>query len=202
VRFTAEDVVDRLADAGVRLDRGLTEADVKRIEKKYAFTFGPDHRDLLSAALPLGDTWLNWRHATPANIRERLQRPIEAVLANVHQRDFWPASWGSRPAQTKAAETLARERLARVPALLPIYGSRYLPAAPVPAGCPVFSVAIGTGIGTDVGTQAGISVYANDLLGYVDSEFGFDVEARTDSTDPTYVPFWSDLAQGAQSADL
>jgi hypothetical protein len=192
VTFTVEDVVERLEDAGVRLDRGLTDADVKRIEKKYAFTFGPDQRALLRAALPLGDAWLNWRHATPANIRERLARPVDGVVSDVLDRDFWPSSWGPRPDQANAAERVARERLALVPTLVPLYGESYLPAVPVPAGAPVFSVS-----GSSIGLAAA------DLLAYIVAEFSFSSDGVVPgSASALTVPFWSDRARGAPGADL
>ena len=183
--FTVEDVVARLEDAGVRLDRGLTEADVKRVEKKFGFAFGPDHRALLRTALPLGDTWLNWRHATPVKIRERLQAPVEGVVFDVLNHDFWTASWGDRPADERAAEWIAREQLSRVPALIPLYDHRYLPAAPAPAGSPVFSV-----------HQTDVTVYATDLLEYVDIEFGDAEPPTTVPADRPHLDFWSDLASG------
>jgi hypothetical protein len=186
VTFTAQDVLDRLADAGVRLDRGLTDADLKRIEKKYGFSFGPDQRDLLRAALPLGDAWLNWRHATAVKIRERLQAPIEGVVVAVRDKALWPASWGPRPADPAVAEQTARERLATAPALIPLYGHRYLPAAPEPGGSPVFSIELGA-----------VTIYADDLLNYADIEFGFgdDVTARKPEADLVQITFWSELAQ-------
>jgi hypothetical protein len=161
VAFTVEDVVARLEDAGVRLDRGLTEADVKRVEKKFGFTFGLDHRALLRTALPLGDAWLNWRHATPAKIRERLQAPTEGIVFDVLNNGFWAASWEARPDSEAAAEKAARANLARVPTLIPLYGQHYLPAAPAAVGSPVFSV-----------HQTDVRIYARNLLEYVDLEFG------------------------------
>jgi hypothetical protein len=192
VTFTAEDVVERLADAGVRLDRGLTEADLKRIEKKYGFSFGPDQQALLRTALPLGDAWLNWRHATPANIKERLQRPVEGIVLDVQAKGFWPGSWGPKPEDGRSAEKLARERLAQVPLLVPVYGNRYLPAAPVPGGCPVFSV-----------TGSDVTICADDLLNYAGVEFGLgsESEPRRAVTELQHVPFWSDLALGASGID-
>jgi hypothetical protein len=189
VAFTVEDVVARLEDAGVRLDRGLTEADVKRVEKKFGFAFGPDHRALLRAALPLGDAWLNWRHATPAKIRERLQAPAEGIVTAVLTEDFWVAAWGPRPGDEKTAERTARAELGRAPALVPLYGHRYLPAAPAPAGSPVFSV-----------QQADVVIYAVDLLEYVDLEFG-SVDATSSAGNLPHLDFWSDLASGADRPD-
>ncbi len=183
--FTVEDVVARLEDAGVRLDRGLTEADVKRVEKKFGFAFGPDHRALLRTALPLGDAWLNWRHATPAKIRERLQAPIEGVVFDVLNSGFWLPSWGPRPEADSAAEKAARQHLTRVPALIPLYDHRYLPAAPAPAGSPVFSV-----------HRTDVTIYGLDLLEYVDVEFGDAQPPVTGSADRPRLEFWSDLAVG------
>jgi hypothetical protein len=188
VAFRVEDVVARLEDAGVRLDRGLTEADIKRVEKKFGFAFGPDHRALLRAALPLGDAWLNWRHATPVKIRERLQAPIEGVVFDVLNHDFWMDSWGARPADKRAAERAARAALAQVPALIPLYGHRYLPAAPAPEGSPVFSV-----------ERSEVRIYADDLLIYVDVEFGAADPDRTPPGDRPHLEFWSDLASGARN---
>ena len=183
--FTVEDVVARLEDAGVRLDRGLTEADVKRVEKKFGFTFGPDHRALLRTALPLGDAWLNWRHATPAKIRERLQAPTEGVMFDVLNNGFWVEGWGPRPEDALAAERTAREQLSQVPVLVPLYGQRYLPAAPAPEGSPVFSV-----------HQSDVLIYGADLLDYVEVEFGAAEPPVTVPPDRPRLDFWSDLAAG------
>ena len=178
----------RLEDAGVRLDRGLTEADVKRVQKKFGFTFGPDHRALLRAALPLGDAWLNWRHATPAKIRERLQAPIEGVVSSVLTNGFWVPAWGARPDDARTLERTARAALSQVPVLVPLYGHRYLPAAPAPEGSPVFSV-----------QQTEVIVYGADLLEYVDVEFGPQPGAATPLSTLPHVEFWSDLALGTPS---
>jgi hypothetical protein len=183
VAFTVEDVVARLEDAGVRLDRGMTEADLKRVEKKFGFIFGPDHRALLRTALPLGDTWLNWRHATAVKIRERLQAPIEGIVFDVRNKGFWSPGWGARPEDDSAAERTARERLSGVPVLVPLYGNRYLPAAPAPSGSPVFSV-----------QHSDVSVHGTDLLHFVEVEFGTSTPARTTPQDRPPLEFWTDLA--------
>ena len=176
----------RLEDAGVRLDRGLTEADVKRVEKKFGFSFGPDHRALLRTALPLGDAWLNWRHATPGKIRERLQAPVEGLMFDVLNNGFWVAGWGARPEDPLAAERTAREALAQVPVLIPLYGHRYLPAAPAPEGSPVYSV-----------DRSDVLVYGGDLLEYVDVEFGEAEPPQSPPADRPRLDFWSDLAATA-----
>jgi hypothetical protein len=142
--FDVETVVQALEDEGVRLDRGLTEADLRRIEKKFGFTFAPDHRALLRVALPSGDAWLNWRHATPAKIRERLQVPVDAA-ARIGQ----PA-----PGRTGSG-------VVAVPVLVPLYGACYVPAEPAGAGSPVFEV-----------TPDRVRLRGADLLEFVRAEFG------------------------------
>ncbi|MFI7588981.1 hypothetical protein ACIB24_18110 [Spongisporangium articulatum] len=187
--FDADDVVAALSDAGVRVDRPLTEADVKRIEKKYGFTFGEFHRALLRTGLPVGDAWINWRHATPAMVRQRLDAPVEGVVFDVHNNGFWPASWGPRPRDPKAAETVAREYLADVQVLIPLYGHRYVPASPFTGSEPVLSV-----------HQTDVIHYGGDLLDYISREFGRNEQPPT--ADHAHIPFWSDLALGAENEDL
>jgi hypothetical protein len=80
--------------------------------------------------------------------------------------------------------------MAKVPTLIPIYGHRYLPAAPAPAGSPVFSV-----YQTDV-------VYCGDnLLDYVAHEFHTPPPHPTRDDRP-HIRFWSDLAESADEAGL
>jgi len=44
-----------LRDSGATLSPALTEAELLRIEASFGFVFAPDHRLMLSLALPLGD---------------------------------------------------------------------------------------------------------------------------------------------------
>jgi hypothetical protein len=184
VTFQVDELVERLADAGVRLDRALTEADLKRIEKKFGFAFAADHRALLRTALPVGDSWLNWRHATAAKIRERLDQPVQGVIFAVLNKDFWLPAWPQRPDDGQAAEAVARQELASVPVLVPLLGHRYLPAAPAPAGSPVFSV-----------DQAGVIIYGKDLLDFVTREFADGPDHDVSAESLPRIDFWSDLAR-------
>ena len=69
-----------------------------------------------------------------------------------------------------------------VSTLIPIYSHRYMPAAPAPAGSPVFSV-----------HQTDVIYYGSDLVSYFQSEF-FNIPDRKS---PTHrVDFWSELAEG------
>jgi hypothetical protein len=102
---------------------------------------------------------------------------------------FWPASWGERPSDSRVAEDLAREQLARVPRLVPIYSHRYLAAGRTHAPSPVFSV-----------YQTDVIYYGDDLFDYVAHEF------KVPPLHPLQlrerVPFWSDLAERVDAGDL
>lgn len=183
------EAVERLRRAGVKLKRGLSDRGLARIEKSVGFTFGPEHRQLLAAVLPTGESWPDWRHASSDELRARLDWPADGVIFDVHNNGFWPSSWAERPGDPATAESYAREQLDRVPRLVPIYGHRYLAADPAYVPSPVFSV-----------YQTDVIYYGDNLLDYIAHEFG--VPPLHPSSDRHHVPFWSDLAGGLDAVDL
>jgi hypothetical protein len=182
--------VDRLRQIGVTLQSGLTDSEISRVESAFGFTFGTEHRALLTMALPMGPGWVDWRDGAADDLRGRLDWPIDGVVFDVHNNGFWPASWGDRPVDRGQAEALAREHLASVPKLVPVYSHRYLPAAPAPAPSPVFSA-----------YQTDVIIYGDDLLDYVAHEFTSG-PPHPAAGDLPRVAFWSELAGGADSEDL
>jgi MFS family permease len=46
------------------LTPGLTNDEVARIEKTFAFSLGSEHRLFLATAVPVGEAWVDWRTAT------------------------------------------------------------------------------------------------------------------------------------------
>ncbi|GAB2674769.1 hypothetical protein [Thalassiella azotivora] len=172
-----------LKAARVTLDKGLDTEELDRVEADFGFAFAPDHRDLLAAALPVGERWVDWRRADLSDISARLLWPQEGVLFDVEHNAFWPGSWGDRPAQLGAALERARERVSTWPRLVPVYGHRYLPAAPAPTGSPVFSV-----------YQTDVIYYGNDLVDYLHHEFG-RARAVHSTAAIVRIPVWSDLAE-------
>jgi len=104
---------------------------------------------------------------------------------------FWPRSWGPRPTDPAQAEAVTRERMTAVPMLIPVFAHRYLPAAPWPSGSPVFSV-----------YQTDVIFYGDDLADYVAHEYHLPEASLRDHLPPVRIPFWSDLAVGAESDDL
>lgn len=180
--------IHRLEDGGVRLDRGLSDGEVSRVQDRLGFTFGPEHREFLQSAVPVGDSWPDWRNDPDDELRDRLDWPTRGVIFDVHNNDFWPVSWGDRPLGRDDREREARGHLARVPRLVPLYAHRCLTSDPKFRPSPVFSV-----------FQTDVVFYGDNLLDYVANEFG--VPPLHPSV-RTHVPFWSDLSEGAEVRDL
>lgn len=182
-----------------RLTPGLTDAEITSIQSKYSITFSPSHRAFLQAALPLSvpyndppgtirthsDPWPDWRDGSTEDLRGRLERPVNTVLYDIQDNKFWDESWGMRPIGEEEALILAREHLANVPKLIPLYGHRFLPEG-IGKSEQVLSV-----WGSDV------ICYGVDLADYIDREFGklkgvWDDEIWTTKSRMT-VEFWGEL---------
>lgn len=170
---------DHLAASGrFRMSPGLTEAELGAIEDEFGFRFAADHRVFLAAGLPSGRGWPDWRGSDRAALRERLAEPVEGVLFDVAQQDFWYEGWGPRPGPAQEAVAVARRYLMTVPRMIPLYAHRYLPAGI--AGHPVLSM-----------YRTDVAPYGNDLDGWVHREFGLGTPAPGERR--ATVPFWRDL---------
>jgi hypothetical protein len=169
---------------------GLTDAEFERIETEYGFEFSDDHRAFLSVGLPLDGPaerdrtgwpwWIDWRHGDPEILKGRVEWPVEGVLFDVEENDFWYDPWGPRPAPMSEALVLAGERLAAAPRMVPVCGHRCLPAGRGTWGRPVLSM-----------YQTDIIVYGTDLLAFIEGaptdNFAYaDAIARS-------ADFWRDL---------
>ncbi|MEV8438660.1 hypothetical protein AB0425_14875 [Actinosynnema sp. NPDC051121] len=187
----------RLAELGCcEIAPGLTDAEFAGIEGDYGFEFADDHRAFLAAGLPLNrpfepepgvsyaweKPWPEWRDGDPAELRERLDWPVEGVLRAVESNGYWNPAWGARPDTAEAAVAPARRLLADVPRMVPIYAHRFLPAGRGTSGHPVLSM-----WGTD------IVYYGADLVDYVNQEFEEPRPEHPDDWSPqATVPFWRD----------
>ncbi|WP_436527346.1 hypothetical protein [Actinoplanes sp. HUAS TT8] len=155
---------------------GLTDSELTDVEAEFGFTFAPDHREFLAAGLPTGIGWPDWRGRDRSALRSALTAPVEGVLFDVAENDFWYEGWGA-PYGDRVAT--ARAGLMIAPRMIPLYAHRYLPAA-IP-GHPVLSI-----------YQTDVLCYGVDIPDWLNREFGLgDPAARR--VRPT-VPFWSALA--------
>jgi hypothetical protein len=159
---------------------GLTDSEIAAIENEFGFSFADDHRAFLSAGLPHGRNWPDWRDGDRAALRERLAWPVDGVLFDVAQNDFWYDGWGPRPADDEHAAAVARGMLVTAPRMIPVYSHRYLPAGRGTSGHPVLSI-----------YQTDVIRYGADLLDFLHEEFGLGEPSKQQSR-PT-VAFWSRL---------
>jgi hypothetical protein len=192
----------RLAEASsareCSIEPGLTDAEFDRIEREFGFEFAADHRAFLAMGLPVSvpyedqpdvlrtwrEPWPDWRNGDRDALRSRLNWPVDGVLFDVENNEFWHDSWGSCPNDGCDALRLAREALAEVPVLVPVFGHRFLPAGSENWGHPVLSV-----------WQTDIIYYGADLADWVRREFGLsDGDPVAVSRNPVAtVGFWRDL---------
>ncbi|HEV3149881.1 MAG TPA: hypothetical protein VGY94_02960 [Acidobacteriaceae bacterium] len=154
------EMIALLESVGVKFESGLTDLEVEATEEKFNFRFPPDLRAFLQTALPTGEHLPNWRSRDEAEIRQRLNWPLDGCLFDVEHCDFWLPEWGPKPQLLADALKIATEMIAEAPKLIPIYSHRFIPEEPHEAGNPVFSV-----------YQMDIVYYGFDLDDYLRHEF-------------------------------
>jgi hypothetical protein len=169
------------SDGGIEVRPGLTDRELDAVERRYGFEFADDHRAFLAAGLPAGPGWPDWRDGDPADLRRRLDRPVEGVLFDVEHNGYWHPGWGPPPRRADVVDA-AREHLATVPQLVPVYSHRYLPGGRGTWGHPVLSV-----------SQTDVIFYGLDLADYIDAELTGRELVRWDREPRATVPFWRDL---------
>jgi hypothetical protein len=177
-------LADVLRQRGIALAKGLSDAEVDRVQSTYDFQFPPDLRELLQHALPTGQGFPNWRNGSDAVIRTYLSWPAEGICFDVEENAFWMEGWGPRPAHTSEALVIAKQETSKAPMLIPIYGHRYIPDEPHLSGNPVFSV-----------YQTDIIYYGNDLAHYFANEFWPGKYTWTEEHERSVrkIRFWSRL---------
>ena len=180
-------VKQKLQEAGVLFDDGLTEGEIHSAEKSFGFQFPPDLKSFLMLALPVGDGWPNWRDVDDPEIKRMLNWPYEGICFDIQNNAFWPADWGPKPASLKEALEIAKRKIDEVPKLIPVFIHRYLPDRPSIEGNPVFSV-----------YQTDIIYYGSSLQIYLQNEFLDDlgVPEYQISDPPRRIEFWSDFVDG------
>jgi hypothetical protein len=160
---------------------GLTGNELRRVEREFGIRFNPDHRSLITAGMPHGGRWPDWRDGDREALRAWLDEPVDGVLFDVEENGFWWHGWGERPGDVTQALAQACVRLKGAPSLVPIYGHRFCPALPL-FGLPVLSV-----------VQTDVAIYGQDIVDYLLREFrGYPEEPK--QIGPVLdVPFWSEL---------
>ncbi|KAL4366387.1 hypothetical protein GQ457_05G007130 [Hibiscus cannabinus] len=134
-------VITHLRDSGFQVQPGLSDAEFARAEAEFGFVFPPDLRAILSAGLPVGPGFPDWRSAgARLHLRASLDLPIAAISFQIARNTLWSKSWGPRPSDPEKALRVARNALKRAPLLIPIFNHCYIPCNPSLAGNPIFFI--------------------------------------------------------------
>lgn len=205
----ADKVVTHLKSSGIQVERGLSESEFARAEAEFKFAFPPDLKAILSAGLPLGPGFPDWRSSGAARLHlcASIDLPIAAISFHIARNALWSKSWGSRPSDPEKAIKIARNALRRAPLLIPIFNHCYIPCNPSLAGNPIFYV-----------DENRIYCCGLDLLDFFDRESSLfqrsehrsisEISAGSSSNNtsrrsldavsggrtPRWVEFWSDAA--------
>ena len=187
----AKYIIRLLTDKGIHFDSGLTNDEVLEIEAKFNFKFPPDLKLFLQTALPISDRFVNWRLGLKSKeesdkINDILNWPLEGMLFDIQENDFWLDSWGSRPDSYDAKSLIAKRQYETYPKLIPIYSHRYIPSRPHEKDNPVFSV-----------YQMDIIYYSYDLATYFANEFHFSLtnEFELLHKPKKEIEFWSNRTE-------
>jgi len=177
-------LANMLRQRGIELAKGLTDAEVDRVQDSYGFCFPPDLRELLQYVLPTGPGFPNWRDGSEESIRSRLAWPAEGICFDIEHNVFWMEEWGPKPDDISAAIEIAQQEIAKAPVLIPICSHRFIPDEPHLSGNPVFSV-----------YQTDIIYYGSNLTHYFANEFWPGKYAWTEEHDRSIrnIRFWSQL---------
>ncbi|KAL3526780.1 hypothetical protein ACH5RR_011436 [Cinchona calisaya] len=138
----ADKVLTHLKNSGIHVQSGLSESEFARAEAEFGFAFPPDLKAILSAGLPLGPGFPDWRSTGPSRLQLRasINLPIAAISFHIARNALWSKSWGPRPSDPEKALKVARNALKRAPLLIPIFNHCYIPCNPCLAGNPIFYV--------------------------------------------------------------
>ena len=173
-------MVEALAAAGIVFEAGLSDDEVQRVQAAFGLAFPPDLRRFLQTALPVSPRFPNWRSGSVAQLREQIDFCFDGLYFDVEHNDLWLEEWGEPPATAEEALAMARRALAEVPRMIPVYAHRFLPAEPLEAGNPVFSI-----------YQSDIIIYGADLAAYLSAEFSIPNPTASPQR-PREIRFWSE----------
>ncbi|KAL5063965.1 hypothetical protein RYX36_025702 [Vicia faba] len=137
----ADKIITNLRNSGIQVQQGLSNAEFARIEAEFGFVFPPDLRAVLTAGLPVGAGFPDWRATgSRLHLRSSLDLPMAAISFQIARNTMWARCWGPKPSEPEKALRVARNALKKAPLLIPIFNHCYIPCNPSLAGNPVFYV--------------------------------------------------------------
>jgi hypothetical protein len=185
-----EQLIEILRNKSIQFENGLTNDEIHNIQEAFNIKFPPDLKLFLQVAQPISDGFVNWRDCLSSNsskqkLNHMLDWPLEGILFDVENNEFWIENWGEMPTSYLEKEEIVKQNYIRYPKLLPIYSYRYIPCEPEELDNPIFSV-----------YQTDIIYYGFNISDYFAKEFHFELPKTFNTLfAPTReITFWSDLA--------
>ncbi|MBI2444217.1 MAG: SMI1/KNR4 family protein [Candidatus Magasanikbacteria bacterium] len=178
-----------LENRGIIFSDGLTGQEITHAEKKFKFNFPPDLKMFLQHALPIArkerdeSFFPDWRHLNSDSLNFYMGLPLEGILFDVENNNFWLPELEQKPQDSEKAKKIMIEAVNKAPKLIPIYAHRYLPAEPLEENNPIFSV-----------HQTDIIYYGSYLYDYFQVEFNKRVYASS-GVKPKKIKFWSAIIE-------
>lgn len=181
-------LIDNMTAKGVEFESGLSIDEIMLVEQKFDFAFPPDLKSFLCTALPVSKGSVNWRKGltdeeTAANIVWRLAGPLDGILFDVENNDFWYEDWGKKPDIFLESKAIVELEYQNYPKLIPVFYHRFISEEPHEVNNPIISV-----------HQTDIIYYGYNLANYLMNEFHFNL--RDDfyvPDEPKTIRFWNDM---------
>ena len=179
-----QEIVSKLKIKEVVFDLGISSTEIKKIEEFYDISFPAELKNLYFVGLPVSNGFYNWRDMSDINIeriKEVLKKPIIGLQSEL-QGDFWCDDWGDKPNDINEAYKILLTHYNNAPQLIPIYSHRYVPFIENNGNIPIFSI-----VGSDV------IYYGENLISYLEIEFGLKKYSEFNQINCQHITFWSDL---------
>jgi hypothetical protein len=190
-----EDLIKELIEYGLTFAQGLSDSQVRKIERENDFRFPPDLNSFLHRGVPISfrrtvagqekldidDRFPNWHEDAKAIMTRSHEYIFEGIEFDIEFNSFWLEEWGTRPSDLHSASAVAKKAFEEAPPMIPVYGHRFMPGEPELAGNPVFSI-----------VQTDIIYYGHDLVSYLYNEFSGQ-EYFVDWSRIRPIRFWSQL---------
>jgi hypothetical protein len=109
----------RLSDLVPEESRGQGLSDsVATAQAEAGVAFPADLSELLTATLPSGPQFPDWRNRPRDATNEWRARLVDGIHFDVLNNDFWPSTWRARPDSPVESREIVTQRLAEAPALI------------------------------------------------------------------------------------
>ena len=124
-------MVEKLKKAGIRFDKGLTHAEISKIESQFGFHFPKEIASFLSCAYPIGGSFFDYRNTSQENINKffDFQNNIEESFVfdiehNTSSLQAMLAEHLGEFTDTESFKKAVLESLQNSPRLIPFYAHR------------------------------------------------------------------------------